>query len=260
MYINLYGIQNEVGHILKIFSFWFIYVALVVTTLRQPFSMLAQANFEIDNYALQLEAAIKGIFFAVSRMVEYRDPYTSGHEHRVGLIAKAIGKELGWSEARCETLELMGLVHDIGKIAIPAEILSKPSRLTSIEMALIKEHPKAGYEILKDIKFNAPVAEVIYQHHERLDGSGYPRGLKDKEILPETRIISVADVLEAMSSHRPYRAALGIKRAIKEINRGRGIEYDAEVVDAALKVIKNNHNKLPACDDTNTTFERHHLQ
>lgn len=256
IYKNLYGIENGIGHILKIFSFWFIYIGLVVTTLRQPFSMLSQANHEIDHYVVLLKAAIKDIFLAVSKMVEYRDPYTSGHEHRVGLIAKAIGRELGWSEERCAMLELMRLVHDIGKISIPAEILSKPTKLSSIEMELIKGHAQIGYEIIKDIKFNPQVAEVIHQHHERLDGSGYPRGLKDQEILPETRIISVADVLEAMSSHRPYRPALGIERAIEEIIRGRGIQYDAEVVDAALKVLKENGNKLPIFSDENRIFER----
>ncbi|KTD45532.1 metal dependent phosphohydrolase [Legionella rubrilucens] len=147
----------------------------------------------------------------------------------------------------------MGLVHDIGKISIPAEILVKPVRLTSIEMELIKGHAQTGYDILKDVHFDAPVAEVILQHHERLDGSGYPRGLKGNDILPETRVISVADVLEAMSSHRPYRPALGIEAAVAEIQRGRGLQYDADVVDAALKLIHDNrlplHETRPTSSD-----------
>ncbi len=212
-------------------------------SLVQDITEIERVREQIDTYVEQLELAIKGTFIAVSNMVEFRDPYTAGHERRVGLIAKEIGKELGWPLERCESLELMGLVHDIGKISIPAEILSKPTKLTYLEMELIKGHAKAGYDILKDVALKAPVAEVIWQHHERLDGSGYPRGLKGNEILPETRIISVADVLEAMSSHRPYRPALGIDAAVAEIKRGRGTQYDPEVVDAALKLIKEN--KLP---------------
>ncbi|WP_454785567.1 MASE3 domain-containing protein [Legionella sp. WA2024007413] len=204
---------------------------------------IQHAKVQIEQYVTELESAIKGTFLAVSKMVELRDPYTAGHERQVGLIAKAIGEELGWSSERCSSLELMGLVHDIGKISIPAEILSKPTRLTGTEMELIKVHPQAGYDILKDVPLKKPVAEVILQHHERLDGSGYPRGLKGSEILPETLVISVADVLEAMTSHRPYRPALGIEAAIAEIKRGRGVLYDTEVVNAALKLIQEN--KLP---------------
>ncbi|WP_392538827.1 MASE3 domain-containing protein [Legionella sp. 227] len=212
-------------------------------TIADDVTEIQHAREQIDQYVAQLEAAIKGTFLAVSSMVELRDPYTAGHERRVGLIAKEIGKELGWSAERCASIELMGLVHDIGKISIPAEILSKPTRLTDVEMELIRAHPQAGYDILKDVPLKEPVAEVILQHHERLDGSGYPRGLKGKEILPEALVLAVADVLEAMSSHRPYRPALGVSAAIAEIKRGRGIQYDADAVDAALKLIEQN--KLP---------------
>ncbi|CAM2972584.1 sensory protein (PAS domain) [Legionella steigerwaltii] len=212
-------------------------------TIADDVTEIQHAKEQIDQYVAQLEAAIKGTFLAVSSMVELRDPYTAGHERRVGLIAKAIGEEIGWSAERCASLELMGLVHDIGKISIPAEILSKPTRLTEAEMALVRGHPQAGYDILKEVPLKEPVAEVILQHHERLDGSGYPRGLQGKEILPETLVIIVADVLEAMSSHRPYRPALGLDAAVAEIKRGRGILYDEEVVDAALKLIEKN--KLP---------------
>ncbi len=201
-------------------------------------TQMQHARDRIEQYVTELERALKGTIVAVSNMLEFRDPYTAGHGRRVGLIAKAIGEELGWSSERCSSLELMGLVHDIGKISIPSEILTKPSRLTTIEMELLKRHPQAGYDILKDVSFKAPIAEVILQHHERLDGSGYPRGLKGEEILPEARIISVADVLESMSSYRPYRLALGIEAATAEIKRGRGIQYDAQVVDAALRLIK----------------------
>lgn len=206
-------------------------------TIVEDVTEIQHAREQIDLYVTQLEAAIKGTFLAVSTMVELRDPYTAGHERRVGLIAKAIAQELGWPAKRCASLELMGLVHDIGKISIPAEILSKPTRLTDLEMELMKRHPQAGYDILKDVPLKEPVAEVILQHHERLDGSGYPRGLKGAEILPEARVIAVADVLEAMSSHRPYRPSLGIDAAVEELKRGRGIQYDAEIVDAALRLI-----------------------
>ncbi|MFA5960875.1 MAG: MASE3 domain-containing protein [Tatlockia sp.] len=206
--------------------------------LAQDDTAILKAQEQIEKYVKQLENAIKGIFLAVSKMVELRDPYTAGHEHRVGMIAKKIATKMGWTKERCETLELMGFVHDIGKISIPAEILSKPTQLTPLEMELIKEHPHAGYMILKDIEFNAPIAEAILQHHERMDGSGYPQGLKGEAILPEARVIAVADVFDAMSAHRPYRPTLGLEATIKELSRGRGIQYDAEVVDAFLALIK----------------------
>lgn len=216
-------------------------VLAIVQDVTEP----EQARQQINNYVMKLENAIKGTFKAVSNMVELRDPYTSGHEERVGIIAKAIAKELGWADARCDSIELIGLVHDIGKISIPAEILSKPGRLTATEMQLVRGHAEAGYQILKDIELNAPVAEAIFQHHERMDGSGYPRGLKGEQILPEARVIAVADVLEAMSSHRPYRPALGLEAALDELTRGRDKLYDGEVVDAALRLIREKNYQLP---------------
>ncbi|UDM39928.1 HD-GYP domain-containing protein (plasmid) [Acinetobacter haemolyticus] len=179
-------------------------------------------------------------------MVELRDPYTAGHERRVGLIASAIAKEMGWDEKRCLQMEEIGLVHDIGKISIPSEILTKPSRLTHLEMEMMKGHAQAGYEILKDVPFNIPIAEIIGQHHERMDGTGYPKGLKGDEIHPEARILTVADVIESMASHRPYRAALGVEVALAEILRGRGTIYDTEVCDAAVRLIKEKGYVLPS--------------
>lgn len=201
---------------------------------------------QISQYVVELKQSIKGTFDAVSKMVEIRDPYTAGHEHRVGLIARLIGKEMGWPEDRCDSVELIGLVHDIGKIGIPSEILTKPLRLSDIENSLLREHARIGYEILKDVYFEAaPVAEVIWQHHERLDGSGYPRGLRGDEILPEARVIAVADVLESMSSHRPYRKALGMDAALNELRRGRGTLYDPVVVDTALRLFVDQGLTLP---------------
>ena len=188
---------------------------------------------------------MKGTLSAVANMVEMRDPYTAGHERRVGLIARDIALEMGWSEERAKSLELIGLVHDIGKIAIPAEILVKPSRLSRLEMELVKGHVDAGYEILKNIPFPLPVADIIRQHHERIDGSGYPQGLKDKEILPEAKILAVADVIESMATHRPYRPALGLNVALEEIQTESGKKYDPEVARAVTHMIKDKSYKLP---------------
>jgi PAS domain S-box-containing protein len=175
---------------------------------------------------------------AIASIVEMRDPYTSGHQARVAEIAKEIARQMGLTEEQMQAIHLAGLVHDLGKIRIPAEILSKPSRLNEIEYSLIKMHPQAGYDILKGVDFSWPIAEMVLQHHERMDGSGYPRGLKGEEILPGARILVVADVVEAMSSHRPYRPGLGIDAALAEIDRGRGTQYDPPVVDACVALFR----------------------
>lgn len=179
-----------------------------------------------------LEDSVK----AIAATVEMRDAYTAGHQRRVGQLAVAIASELGLPEGTIRGIELAASIHDLGKIGVPAEILSKPTKLTDLELMLVKNHAQAGYDILKDIKFPWPIATMVWQHHERLDGSGYPQGLKGEQILLESRIIGVADVVEAMASHRPYRAALGIDMALKEIERGRDSVYDAAVVDACVRV------------------------
>ena len=175
---------------------------------------------------------------ALTKMVESRDPYTAGHQERVAELAVAIAKEMGLPERRLTGIRIAGLLHDMGKISIPAEILTKPTQLSEIELALVKTHPQVAYEVLREIDFPWPVAEIIYQHHERWDGSGYPRGLKDDEILLEARILAVADVVEAMSSHRPYRPAHTIEEALEELTRNKGKLYDPEVVDACVKLFK----------------------
>ncbi|MBU1425093.1 MAG: PAS domain S-box protein [Gammaproteobacteria bacterium] len=175
---------------------------------------------------------------AIASIVEMRDPYTSGHQARVADIAKEIARQMGMPEEQIQAIHLAGLVHDLGKIRIPAEILSKPSRLNDIEYSLIKMHPQAGYDILKGVDFSWPIAEMVLQHHERMDGTGYPQGLKGEEILPGARILVVADVIEAMSSHRPYRPGLGIDAAMNEIIRGRGTLYDPQVVDASVVLFR----------------------
>lgn len=203
------------------------------------------AEAQIADYVKQLEASMRGTLQAVSNMIDQRDPYTAGHERRVGMIAGAIGREMGWPEERCQALEMVGLVHDIGKISVPAEILSKPGRLTSVEMQLVRGHAQTGYDILKDVPFPFPVAEIIRQHHERLDGSGYPQGLKGDEILPEARILAVADVLESIVSHRPYRPARGMTVALEELERERGTLYDPLVIDATFRLINDKGYTVP---------------
>jgi putative nucleotidyltransferase with HDIG domain len=169
-------------------------------------------------------------------MVGMRDPYTAEHERRVTRLALAIAAELGLDPDRREGLELASLVHDIGKVSVPTEILAKPSQLSEIEFTLIKQHAPAGAQILSAIHFRQPVAEIVVQHHERMDGSGYPAGLRADEILPEARILAVADVVEAMASHRPYRAGLGVEAALNEVRAGAGGPYDAGVVAACEHV------------------------
>lgn len=204
-----------------------------------------RAEDQIAAYVQQLEGAMHGTLQAVSNMVEMRDPYTAGHERRVGLIASAIAREMGWSDEHCKGLEVLGLVHDIGKISVPSEILTKPARLSKPEMEMMKGHAQAGYDILKDVPFPIPVAEIIRQHHERMDGSGYPRGLKGDEILPEARVLAVADVIESMASHRPYRPAVGLDAALAEVENNRGRLYAPEVVDAAVRLVRNKGYALP---------------
>jgi PAS domain S-box-containing protein/putative nucleotidyltransferase with HDIG domain len=204
-----------------------------------------RAEEKIAAYVVRLEGTMRGTLQAVANMVDLRDPYTSGHERRVGIIAGDIARELGWPAEQCEHLKLIGLVHDIGKIAIPAEILSKPAKLTPLEYSLIKSHAEKGFEILKDVDFPLPIAEIIRDHHERMDGSGYPRGLKGDDIRMEARIIAVADVIEAMASHRPYRPSLGIDAALAEIEAHRGVWFDATVVDAALRLVREKGYVLP---------------
>jgi putative nucleotidyltransferase with HDIG domain len=171
-------------------------------------------------------------------VVELRDPYTAGHQVRVSTLATAIAEEMGLPSDLVDNIRMGAAIHDIGKISIPAEILCKPGSLSTIEMCIIKQHPQAAYEILKDIELPSPIAEMVFQHQERLDGSGYPRGLKNGQILLEARIIGVADVVEAMASHRPYRSALGIDAALQEIEGGRNVLYEGSVVDACISLFR----------------------
>ena len=203
-----------------------------------------QAEEQLQQTLESLRKAFGATIQVMVSAVEMRDPYTAGHQLRVANIASAIATEMGLSQDKIEGIRMAGSIHDIGKLSIPAEILSKPTKLTNIEFSLIKEHPQSGYEMLKDVESPWPLAQIVYQHHERMDGSGYPRNLKGDEILMEARIMAVADVVEAMASHRPYRAALGIEAALEEIEKNKGIFYDNAVADACLRLFREKGYQL----------------
>jgi len=213
--------------------------------LLQDISEKKRSEEEIRRYIEQLRAAFMSTVEVATTISEMRDPYTTGHERRVAQIAVAIGAELGFDADRQEGLRVSGQLHDVGKINIPSEILSKPSKLSAIEFQLVQGHAQASYNILKGVEFPWPVAQIALQHHERVDGSGYPQGLTGEAILPDARVVAVADVVEAMSSHRPYRPGLGIDRALAEIERGRGTAFDPVVADACLRLFREKGYKLP---------------
>lgn len=205
-----------------------------------------RARIEHQQHATLLRQALEQSIQAIASTVEARDLYTAGHERRVGELATAIAREMGLPEEQINGILFASIIHDLGKISVPSEILSKPGKLTDIEFMLVKAHPQAGYNILKNVKFPWPIADIVLQHHERMDGSGYPQGLKGGQILLEARVIAVADVMEAMSSHRPYRPGLGIDAALEEIERHRGVQYDPQAVDACIKLFREAGYKLPA--------------
>ena len=188
----------------------------------------------------RLRKSLGATINAMASMVESRDPYTAGHQRRVADLARAIATEMKLDINRIDGLRMAATIHDLGKISIPAEILTKPTRLTDVEFMLVKTHSQAGYDILKDIDFPWPIARMVLEHHERVDGSGYPNHLKGDEILEESKILTVSDVVEAIASHRPYRPSLGVDVALEEISRNRGLFYDAGVVDSCLHLFKEN--------------------
>jgi len=199
--------------------------------------LIDERTVELTRSYNKLERSFQGTVELISKITEHRDPYTSGHQIRVAKLASAIAKEMELPEERIEGIHIASLVHDIGKINVPLEILSKPGILSSLEIRMVQIHPQTGYRILSGIDFPWPIAEIVRQHHEHIDGSGYPQGLKGNEILLEARIIIVADVIEAMSSHRPYRPLLGLEEAVKEITDNEGVLYDTEVVSACRRII-----------------------
>lgn len=207
-------------------------------------------TLHLDQRAEELKASyekiqmiLDGTVFAMSKIVESRDPYTAGHQQQVARIAGIIADRMSLPRDQVEAIRVSGSLHDIGKIAVPSEILTKPGRLSRLEMEMVKTHSQNAYDILKTIEFPYPIAQIILQHHERMDGSGYPQGLKGGNILLEARILAVADVLEAMSAHRPYRPALGVEIAIEEIVTHRNILYDTDVVDTCLRIYRAEGQK-----------------
>ena len=206
--------------------------------LSEDITRRKEAEIKLNESLESLRKAIGTTIQVMVAAVETRDPYTAGHQKRTTDLARAIASEMGLPQDRIEGIRLAGAIHDIGKISVPAEILSKPIRLSEIEFSLIKEHSKYGYEILKEVESPWPLADMVLQHHERMDGSGYPQGLKGEDILLEARIIAVADVVEAMASFRPYRPALGIEAALEEIEKNAGVMYDKEVVVSCLRLFR----------------------
>ena len=234
--INLFeSLANEVCFALKMFK------------RNDLFEVERQKRNQLEQ---QLKETLELTIEALVSALDSRDPYTAGHQLRVSKIAVAIANELGWDEHTTLGLKKAALVHDIGKISVPAELLTKPLELSKTERALINEHAEHGYQILKDIPFTNPVALTVRQHHERLDGSGYPAGLKGEEIIPQARVLAVADCIEAMSTNRPYRFAIPLEETMEKINRDAGIRLDADVVGAANRLyasgqLKNLINNRP---------------
>ncbi len=218
------GSRNSSGHVLVF----------------RDISARKSAEKELKESWEKLHEALEGTIQAMAVTIEIRDPYTAGHQRRVSKLSCAIAQDLGMSEFEVEGLRVAGDIHDIGKIYVPAEILSKPGQITAIEYGIIKTHPQVGFDILKTIKFPWPVAQIVLQHHERLDGSGYPLGLVSHQILKEARILTVADIVEAMSSHRPYRPAQGIDKALAEVVQNKSRFYDSDAVDACVKLFQQN--------------------
>ncbi len=214
---------------------------LFLTVLKSINEVEAQQLLEgqLENSYKKLKQTVQEIVHAISTMEEMRDPYTAGHMRRVAQLAKAIAIEMDLSVDKVESIYMAGCLHDIGKICVPSEILTKPGMLTKNELHLVRDHAQAGYSILKMIDFPWPIADIVRMHHEKLDGSGYPQGLKSDEILLESKILSVADVMEATAYHRPYRPALGHNKGVDVLKAGRGIFFDAEIVDICLELFSS---------------------
>jgi PAS domain S-box-containing protein len=218
-------------------------VEAVIVNYRDIAGRKKEEAERIKNYN-RIKKTLQATVRSISLIVEIKDPYTAGHQQRVSHLAQAIAAEMDLTEDRQDFVHTASIIHDLGRVSVPSEIFSKPTTLSELEFNLIKIHSQAGYNILKDIDFSWPVADVVLQHHERMDGSGYPQHLQGEAILLEARILAVADVVEAMSSHRPYRPALGISFALDEISKNKGILYDANVVDACLKLFQEKKYNL----------------
>lgn len=208
--------------------------------------LVDERTSELQTSEKKLRTSLLDSITALAAIVEMRDPYTAGHQRRVSELAVAIATELQLPEDQILAIHLASVVHDVGKIRVPAEILSKPGRLSPLEFDLIKEHARNGYDILKSIDFPWPIAEIVLQHHERLDGSGYPQALKGDQILIEARVLAVADVVESMVSHRPYRPALGLDAALEEVTSHKGTHFDVAVVEACARLFRDHGYQIPS--------------
>jgi len=215
-----------------------------IVKMRERITELGKSEEALWQSFDKLPRITEGALLVLGKIVEMRDPYTAYHQQRVAKLSCAIAEEMALSEEQINVIYIAAVIHDVGKISIPVEILSKPGQLNKIESDLIKTHPEVSFNILKIIKFPWLVAQIVLQHHERVNGSGYPQGLFGKDILLEARILSVADVIEAMSSHRPYRPALGIGKALEEISQNKGILYDSQIVDVCFKLFSEKRFKF----------------
>lgn len=218
---------------------------VVNLALQQEIQGHESAKENLQRALESLKKSVGATIEVITSAVEARDPYTAGHQVRSASLASSIAEEMGLPEDQIDGIRMAGHIHDIGKLSVPSEILTKPTKLTDLEFALIKEHSLSGYEMLKNVESPWPLAQVVYQHHERMDGSGYPRKLKGDEILIEARIIAVSDVVESMASHRPYRPSLGLEAALEEIEKNKGILYDAAVAEACLRLFREKNYRLP---------------
>jgi HD-GYP domain-containing protein (c-di-GMP phosphodiesterase class II) len=248
---TLIGINNkDIWQRLIVICFLFIFASHVQYISHKRHEAEEKLHITLDRLKKSAGSTIQVLISAL----EVRDPYTAGHQSRSADLACAIAAEMGLPEDKIEGIHLAGAIHDIGKLFIPVEILTKPTKLTSVEFSLIKEHSHNGFEMLKEVEYAWPLAEIVHQHHERMNGAGYPKRLKGDEILMEARILAVADVVEAISSHRPYRPAFDIKEALNEIERNKGILYDTGVVNACLRLFQEKGYKLPSDIDANNKF------
>jgi PAS domain S-box-containing protein/putative nucleotidyltransferase with HDIG domain len=227
-----------------------------VLAIARDISERKQAQEEAKQNTERLLRAMEHAIQAMTIVVEMRDPHTAGHQQRATQLACAIAKEVGLSKEQIGGLRLAGLIHDIGKVRVPAEILMNPDGLSEPEFMMIKAHPRLGYEILRTIDFPWPVAQIVLQHHERMDGSGYPSGLSGEDIIIEARILAVADVVDAMASHRPYRPALGIAKALEEISQNKGVLYDSKAVDACLTLFRDKKFKFEPHTQVGTSLDK----
>lgn len=208
----------------------------LIKKLEDGMLQLEEKNKELEQSYKKVQRTLDSVVETIGLVIEMRDAYTSGHQRRVSQLACAIAREMNLSEEQIEAVRIAGLLHDIGKISIPTDILNKPDKLNKFELGIVRNHPQTAFEILKDVEFSQPIAEIVLQHHERIDGSGYPNGLKGNQILTEAKILAVSDVVEAMAFHRPYRPALGIAKALEEITTNSGNLYDPEAVKACIAV------------------------